>query len=210
VAFLHSDSEVGQAHLANVELLAKELGMQVVAAQAIKSEIDDAQLDAIARRLSATQAQLMFNHGSAGTYERLIRRARGAGVSTVFMAINSGSSQLAHKLGSLASGMVFAQVVPSPFSRATQLARDYQDSFRKAWPDKAFSYGSLEGWLTARALVAALSAAGPTLTRQRFVNALYESRISISGYPLHYAPGDHRGSTFVDLAMFTSDQRFMH
>ena len=103
----------------------------------------------------------MFNHGSAGTYERLIRKARGAGMSTVFMAINSGSSQLAHKLGSLASGMVFAQVVPNPFSRATQLARDYQDSFRKAWPDKVFSYGSLEGWLTARALVAALSAAGP-------------------------------------------------
>ncbi|MCW5657262.1 MAG: ABC transporter substrate-binding protein [Burkholderiaceae bacterium] len=210
VAFLHSDSEVGQAHLANVELLAKELGMQVVAAQPIKSEVDDAQLDTIVRRLSASQAQLMFNHGSAGIYERLIRKARTAGVSTVFMAINSGSSQLAHKLGPLASGMVFAQVVPSPFSRSTQLARDYQDSFRKAGPDKAFSYGSLEGWLTARALVAALTQAGPGLSRQRFVAALYEKKISVSGYPLLYAPGEHRGSTFVDLAMFTSDQRFMH
>ncbi len=210
VAFLHSDSEVGRAHLANVELLSNELGMQVVAAQPIKSEVDDAQLDAIVHRLSASQAQLMFNHGSAGIYERLIRKARTVGASTVFMAINSGSSQLAHKLGPLASGMVFAQVVPSPFSRATQLARDYQDSFRKAWPDKMFSYGSLEGWLTARALVAALSAAGPGLTRQRLVAALYEKKISISGYPLFYAPGDHRGSTFVDLAMFTSDQRFMH
>jgi branched-chain amino acid transport system substrate-binding protein len=209
-AFLHSDSEVGQAHLANVELIAKELGMQVVMAQPIKSEVDDAQLDAIVRRLSAAQAHLMFNHGSAGIYERLIRKARDAGVTTVFMAINSGSSQLAHKLGPLASGMVFTQVVPSPFSRATQLARDYQDSFRKAWPEKAFSYGSLEGWLTARALVVGLTAAGPSLTRQRFVSALHESRISVSGYSLHYAPGDHRGSTFVDLAMFTGDQRFMH
>ena len=210
VAFLHSDSEVGQAHLANVELIAKEFGMQVVAAQAIKSEVDDAQLDATVRRLTAAQAQMMFNHGSAGIYERLIRKARTVGVTTVFMAINSGSSQLAHKLGPLASGMVFTQVVPSPFSRATQLARDYQDSFRKAWPDKAFSYGSLEGWLTARALVAGLTASGPALTRQRFVTALHEARISVSGYSLHYAPGEHRGSTFVDLAMFTSDQRFMH
>jgi branched-chain amino acid transport system substrate-binding protein len=210
VAFLHSDSEVGQAHLANVELLAKELGMQVVAAQAIKSEVDDAQLDAIVSRLSVAQAQLMFNHGSAGIYERLIRKARSASVGTVFMAINSGSSQLAHKLGPLASGMVFAQVVPSPFSRATQLARDYQDSFRKAWPDKAFSYGSLEGWLTARALVAALTVSGPALSRQRFVTALQENRIGVSGYPLQYTPGEHRGSTFVDLAMFTSNQRFIH
>jgi len=210
VAFLHSDSEVGQAHLANVQLIAKPLGMEVVAAVAIKSEVDDAQVDAIVRRLAAAQAHVMFNHGSAGIYERVIRKARAAGVATSFMAINSGSTQLAQRLGPLASGMVFTQVVPSPFSRGTQLARDYQDSFRKAWPDKPFSYGSLEGWLTARALVAALAAAGPNLSRQRFVATLHEHPIVVSGVPLLYAANEHRGSTFVDLAMFTRDQRFLH
>lgn len=210
VAFLHSESEVGQAHLANVQLIAKELGMEVVAAVTIKSEVDDAQVDAIVRRLAAAQAQLMFNHGSAGIYERVIRKARNAGVATSFMAINSGSTQLAQKLGPLAAGMVFAQVVPSPFSRGTQLARDYQDSFSKAWPDKPFSYGSLEGWLTARALVAALTATGPNLSRQRFVAALQDNRVVISGFPLYYGANEHRGSTFVDLAMFTRDQRFLH
>jgi branched-chain amino acid transport system substrate-binding protein len=210
VAFLHSDSEVGQAHLANVQLIANELGMTVVAAVPIKSEVDDAQVDAIVRRLAADQAHLMFNHGSAGVYERVIRKARAAGVPTSFMAINSGSTQLASKLGPLASGMVFTQVVPSPFSRSTQLSRDYQDSFRKAWPDKPFSYGSLEGWLTARALVATLTAAGPNLSRQRFVAALLERPITVSGFQLHYTVNEHRGSSFVDLAMFTRDQRFMH
>jgi hypothetical protein len=106
--------------------------------------------------------------------------------------------------------MVFAQVVPSPFSRGTQLARDYQDSFSKAWPDKPFSYGSLEGWLTARALVAALTATGPNLSRQRFVAALQDYRIVISGFPIYYGANERRGSTFVDLAMFTRDQRFLH
>ena len=210
VGFLHSDSEVGQAHLANVQLIAKQLGMEVAAAVAIKSEVDDAQIDAIVRRLAAAQVHLMFNHGSAGIYERVIRKARDAGVTTSFMAINSGSTQLAQKLGPLASGMVFAQVVPSPFSRGTQLTRDYQDSFRKAWPDKPFSYGSLEGWLTARALVAALAAAGPNLSRQRLMAALHERPIVVSGFPLLYTASEHRGSTFVDLAMFTRDQRFLH
>jgi ABC-type branched-subunit amino acid transport system substrate-binding protein len=211
VAFLHSDSDVGLAHLANVQLISKEFGMEVVAPFAIKSEVSDAELDAIVTRLTASQAHLMFNHGSSGVYERLIRKARSVvGLSTAFMAINSGSTQLAQKLGPLASGMVFSQVVPSPFSRSTQLARDYQDSFRKTWPDKAFSYGSLEGWLTARALVAALTAAGPNPSRQRFVAALHENRIAVSGFALHYAPGEHRGSTYVDLAIFTRDQRFMH
>jgi ABC-type branched-subunit amino acid transport system substrate-binding protein len=210
VAFLHSDSEVGLAHLANVQHIATELGMQVVAAIAIKSEVDDRQLDEIVGKLATTRPQLMFNHGSGGIYERLIRKARAAGVTTAFMAINSGSTQLAQKLGPLASGMVFAQVVPSPFVRNSQLTRDYQDSFRKAWADKPFSYGSLEGWVTTRALIAALTLAGPNPTRQRLLAALHETRINVSGYALQYAPGDHRGSTMVDLAMFTRDQRFLH
>jgi len=210
IAFLHSDSEVGLAHLANVQQIATEFGMQVAAAIAIKSEVDDRQLDEIVGKLATTRPQLMFNHGSGGNYERLIRKARAAGVTTAFMAINSGSTQLAQKLGPLASGMVFAQVVPSPFVRNSQLTRDYQDSFRKAWPDKPFSYGSLEGWVTTRALIAALTMAGPNPTRQRLLAALHDTKINVSGYALQYTPGDHRGSTMVDLAMFTRDQRFLH
>jgi branched-chain amino acid transport system substrate-binding protein len=210
VAFLHSESEVGLAHLANVRLIAAEAGMQVVLPVPIKSEVDDKQLDAIVQQLAAAQPHLMFNHGSAGIYERLIRKARAAGIATSFMAINSGSTQLAHKLGPLASGMVFAQVVPSPFVRNHLLTRDYQDSFRKAWPDKPFSYGSLEGWLTARALVAALTLAGANPTRQRLLTALHENRITVSGFALQYLPGDHKGSTMVDLAIYTRDQRFLH
>jgi ABC-type branched-subunit amino acid transport system substrate-binding protein len=193
-----------------VQLIADEIGLTVAAAVPIKSDVDDAQIDAIVARLAAAQAHMMFNHGSAGIYERVIRKARAAGVATSFMAINSGSTQLAGKLGPLAAGMVFTQVVPSPFSRSTQLSRDYQDSFRKAWPDKPLSYGSLEGWLTARALVAALTAAGPNPSRQRFVTALLERPLMVSGFPLHYTANEHRGSSFVDLAMYTRDERFLH
>jgi hypothetical protein len=52
--------------------------------------------------------------------------------------------------------------------------------------------------------------AGPNPTRQRLVTALHENRINVSGFALQYAPGDHRGSTMVDLAMFTREQRFLH
>ncbi|MFO1219025.1 MAG: ABC transporter substrate-binding protein [Burkholderiaceae bacterium] len=210
VAFLHSDSDVGRAHLANVRLLANALAMEVVAPVSIPSSIDDAQADAIVRQLLPLQPQLMFNHGSAGAYERIIRKARGAGSNIAFMAICSGSTQLADKLGPLAVGMVFTQVVPSPTSRATQLSREYQQSFRRAWPDKPFTYGSLEGWFTASSLVAALQAAGPALTRQRLVSALHAAPLRVSGMALQYSAAEHRGSTFVDLAMYSREQRFLH
>lgn len=210
VAFLHSDSEVGLAHMVNVKAIADATGMQVVASLPIKSEVDDAKIDDIVRQLAQSQPHLMFNHGSAGIYERIIRKGRGAGLSTAFMAICSGSTQLAQKLGPMAAGMVFTQVVPSPVNRATQLTRDYQDSFRRAWPDKPFSYASLEGWFTARALVESLSAAGPQLTRPRWLMALHQAPIVVSGLTLRYDATEHRGSNFVDLAMYTRDERFLH
>jgi hypothetical protein len=42
------------------------------------------------------------------------------------------------------------------------------------------------------------------------VAALLERPIAVSGFRLHYTVNEHRGSSFVDLAMFTRDQRFMH
>ena len=40
--------------------------------------------------------------------------------------------------------------------------------------------------------------------------ALRERPIVVSGFPLLYTADEHRGSTFVDLALFTRDQRFLH
>ena len=45
------------------------------------------------------------------------------------MGVNSGSSQMVPRtLGPLAQGMVFAQVVPSPWERKREIAREYQDA----------------------------------------------------------------------------------
>jgi len=46
------------------------------------------------------------------------------------MGVNSGSSQIVKGLGPLAKGMVFAQVVPSPWARRLEIAREYQDAAR--------------------------------------------------------------------------------
>jgi branched-chain amino acid transport system substrate-binding protein len=93
-------------------------------------------------------------------YEKLIRKSRAQGLPTSFYAVNSGSAQMAKHLGPLAHGMVFTQVVPSPWERKTAITREYQEEFAKQKPGREFSYGSLEGYVTAKALVAALRLAG--------------------------------------------------
>lgn len=209
VAFFHADSEVGQQHLVNVKLVGGELGAEFVLAMPFKSDVSDAQLDAFVQQLREQHAEMVLNHGSASIYERLIRKTRAAGLATTFLAVNSGSTQLAGSLGPVAQGMVFSQVVPNPWLRKTEIVREYQDTFARLQPGRAYSYGSLEGYVTAKALVQALRLAGPKPTRATLVKALQKADIDLGGMKLHYRQGDHAGSTFVDLALVTREGKFL-
>lgn len=210
VGFFHSDDANGQEHLNNVRLIANELGMEVVLAVPFKSDINDAQLDEIATRIARQQPDLFFNHGAAGLYSKLVAKSKAAGAKTNFTAVNSGSSQIARSLGNQAIGMVFAQVVPSPWERKHEITREYQDAVRRSGADVDFSYGSLEGYLTAKALVMALRAAGRDLTRATLVRALESGPFDLGGIKVSYSPSDHQGSRFVDLSMVARDGRFVH
>lgn len=210
VGLFHADSEGGRQHLANVKAIALELGLNLKLALPLKADAKDADYAAMAAQIGQAAPDFIINHGSPGPYEKLIRATRAAGLRTVFMGVNSGSSQLAANLGPLAKGMVFAQVVPSPWERKRELARDYQDALRRARPDGQLSYGGLEGFATARLMVLALKAAGRDLTRASLVRALEQGKFDLGGVLVRYAPGDHEGSRYVDLAMVDREGRFIH
>jgi branched-chain amino acid transport system substrate-binding protein len=209
LALLHSDTEVGREHLQNTRALAQELGAQVAYGLPFKGNVDDAGLQVLVDRLRREPVQFVFNHGSSGVYGRLIRMARASGVATTFMGINSGSSTLATSLGPIAHGMVFAQVMPNPWSRKSALVRDYQLALESAYPGRERSYASLEGFATAQALIAALRASGAQPTRASLVRALEAMDHDLGGISLRWRPGDHAGSRFVDLAMVTRDGSFL-
>jgi ABC-type branched-subunit amino acid transport system substrate-binding protein len=210
VAFLRSDSEVGLQHLANVKLICAELGAELVADLPFKGDINEAQIDKLVQQTEQSGAQVVLNHGSGGVYEAFIRKARGKGVRLTFYGVNSGSTQLVKHLGALSHGMVFSQVVPSPWERKTSITREYQDEFVKARPGEEFSYGSLEGYVTAKALVMALRLAGQSPTREGFVSALDGSRLDLNGLKVTYSSDLHLGLGFVDLSIVTRESKFRH
>ena len=210
VAFLRSDSEVGEQHLANVKRICQEFGVELVADLSVKSDVSEVQLDQFAQQLEVAGAQMAFNHGSIGVYEKLIRKARARGVRTAFYGVNSGSAQLVKHLGDLAHGMIFTQVVPSPWERKTAITREYQEAFSSFKSGQDFSYGSLEGYMTAKALVLALRLAGPAPTREGFVAALDGATLDLNGMKSSYARDNHQGLTFVDLAIVTRESKFRH
>ena len=210
VAFLRVDTDTGLLHLVNVKAICKELGMELVAEFPFKPDTTDAQFAAMADELQKTGAQMMFNHGGIGPYEKVIRAARAKGVKTAFYGVNSGSAQMVKKMGELSHGMIFAQVVPSPWDRKTSITREYQEEFSRFKPGQDFSYASLEGYITAKALVAALKLAGPSPTREGFVSALQTATLDINGLPVVYEKTNHQGMSFVDLSLVTRDLKFRH
>ncbi|HSV69608.1 MAG TPA: ABC transporter substrate-binding protein [Methylibium sp.] len=210
VGFLHADSPRGLEHVKNVDIIAKELGMTVVQTLPMTDKATDEDIEKAARAIAEIKPDLFFNHGSANLYQRLLKRAKATGVKTAFMGVNSGSSQIAAALGPLAQGMVFAQVVPSPWQRKHEISREYQAAVRQAGGKLALSYGGLEGFMTAKALVMALRATGRDLTRASFVRTLQTTPFDLGGVRARYDAGDHQGSHFVDLSMVTRDGQFIH
>ncbi|GAA6142907.1 ABC transporter substrate-binding protein [Hydrogenophaga sp. 5NK40-0174] len=210
VGFYRKSTATGEQHLANVVRHVNKTGMELVADLPFGSDESEGQVRATVDRIRASGAQMVFNHGSVSAYQRLIKMARLMGVKAYFYGVNSGSSQLADHLGDLSHGMVFAQVVPSPWERKTEITRAYQAAFKQYMPDVSFSYGSLEGYLTTKAMAEALKLAGPKPTRASFVSKLNGSVIKFDGLTISYLNGENPGLNFVDLALFTRRGRFQH
>lgn len=210
VAFLRADTETGALHLANVKLISQDLGLELVADLPFKSDATDAQLTQLVEQMDKAGAQMVFNHGNAKVYEKVIRIVHDKALKTSFYAVNSGSAQMVKHLGALSQGMIFSQVVPSPWERKTLITREYQDEFSRVKPGDDFSYASLEGYITAKALVAALKLAGPNLTREGFTSALQGATLDINGMPVVYEKANHTGMAFVDLSLVTRELKFRH
>jgi ABC-type branched-subunit amino acid transport system substrate-binding protein len=211
VAFFHADSDGGRKHLENVNIIANELDLKVVLPLPVKAEPTDADFEQMARAMQTAKPDMIFNHGSPGPYLKLVTKCKELGLKTTYMGVNSGSSQIAKALGPQAQGMVFSQVVPSPWERKREIAREYQDAMRRASSaEPEFSYGGLEGYMTAKALGAALKATGRDLSRANFNRTLESSTFDLGGIKSHYTAGEHEGSRYVDLSLVTRNGNFIH
>jgi len=208
VGFVRADSEVGKIHLENVRLIASELGLKVVLDLPFKGDVSDAQIDQMIKSMADAKPDMLFNHGSSGLYQRIVAKGKAAGLVTTFMGVNSGSTQIAEKLGGNAHGMVFAQVVPNPRDRRQPVVREFQDVARQAASNGSASYGELEGYLTAKALISALRSNGPALSRESLIRTLESSRFDLGGVSVRWKAGDHAGASFVDLAIVGKDGKF--
>jgi ABC-type branched-subunit amino acid transport system substrate-binding protein len=109
-----------------------------------------------------------------------------------------GTTALANELMLLgkkyASGVIVTQVVPA-LDGHSSLVLDYKSALTKYFPGEAPDYVSLEGYVAANVLIAALKRNGPELDTERLVGTLENLRdLDIGlGTPVTFGRSEHQG-----------------
>jgi branched-chain amino acid transport system substrate-binding protein len=109
-----------------------------------------------------------------------------------------GSTALADELMLLgkkyATGVIVTQVVPAVDGHSS-LVLDYKSALAKSFPGEAPDYVSLEGYVDANVLIAALQRNGPQLDTEKLVGTfenLHDLDIGL-GTPVIFSRSDHQG-----------------
>ncbi|MDE0267561.1 MAG: ABC transporter substrate-binding protein [Acidimicrobiaceae bacterium] len=124
----------------------------------------------------------------------------------VFMTVSFvGSEALADELGDTGTSFYVTQVVPLPDDTSLPVVAALQ-AFD---PDAEPGFVSLEGYLAGRLAIAGLELCGPDLSRECFLEAVYDSQtIDIDGLQLEFTTGDNQGSDDVVLTVIGPDGNY--
>jgi len=155
------------------------------------------------------QAIIMVSSGAAAA--GFIEKYRIAGGAAQLLA-HSGADieQLSKRLSpEQMQGVAIAQVTPSPYKVSNPLVKEFADIAVKARKlEVPVSYAMMEGYIAARVISEAIRRQGSRPSREGTVLALDGmSHFDLGGYVISFKPGQHSGSSFVELSIVTSAGR---
>lgn len=130
---------------------------------------------------------------------RFIRLARESGLKSLFLTVSFvGAVPLATDLGPVGEDVIITQVVPH-FNDDLPITRDFHQALRRYAPDSIPTFGALEGYISTRMFLLAVSSISGPLTRGSVINALEnlgEFDLGL-GVPLRLGPEEHQASHSV-------------
>ena len=204
-ALLLADDVFGRDTLAGIERTMKELQLKPVATAKVDNRKPD--VSEAVRSLMAAQPQVVLLIVSSKAASDFVKGYRKGGGNATFISLsNTSNNDYVQALGDQARGAIVMQVLPSPFSTTTVLARDYAAAKARHAP----SYAGLYGYASAKLLTLGLAKAGKEPTRASLVQALEAlGEVDLGGFRLRYGPGERVGSSYVDSTIITHQGRFM-
>jgi branched-chain amino acid transport system substrate-binding protein len=207
VTVVHYDDEVGRQNLEVVTSYLKKVDL-TPKAFAIKR---NAQLGpAEVQQLLDQRPEVLMNtvlSGAAAQIQKEIA-ARGLFIPTSSLSF-VGAEQFIQAAGPASAGVSIAQVVPGPGSPIAAV-QNCARALREAGVPSALNTTHIEACFGAQILAEGIRRARKPLTPLSLREALSTlGSVDLGGFKVHFEPGDHHGSSFVELAMVTRDGKMM-
>lgn len=196
-AVFYQDDGFGQAVLSGTEKALKKRGLEVVAKGSFQRGTTAVKTGLAAVMAGTPDAVVMV--GPYTPLTEFIKAAREAGLKAGLATVSFvGTNDLVKLVGSAGDGVVISQVVPFPDDAGVPVAKECASLLDKYEPGEKLGFVSLEGCITAKAMVAALDKAGATPSRDGLI-AAFESikNLDLGGMTLSLAPDNHQASAVV-------------
>lgn len=202
VALFYQDDGFGKALQAEVARAAQAIQLTLVAEVPLNPKAPDFRQAAEALAQAQPQAVIMGTGGT--TFTDLVKAVRAhTPLRPSFYGFSvAGLDVIRQQLGDAARGIVLAQVWP-PMTQATgPVVADYLRLLKQKDPAAKPSAPQFEGFVQARLLVEGLRRAGRNLSTDSFISAMENlGEVAMGRFVVRYGPGQHNGSSYVELAI---------
>ncbi len=208
IAVFYQNDAYGKAGLDGVTLALDKLGLKPVAQATVERNSVD--VAAAVRALNAAGPDAVVQISAYKSCAAYIRAARQAGFGGTFFNVSFvGTQALADELGKDGAGVVVSQVMPSPYSLARPIAREFSEAVKKAGGNAQANFSSMEGYLAAKVVTEGLKRAGARMnSREGLIQGIEAiGSQSLGGFQLNFSASQHVASSFVELSMLTGDGR---
>ncbi|MEO8101313.1 MAG: ABC transporter substrate-binding protein [Betaproteobacteria bacterium] len=198
IALFYQNDPYGRAGLAGVDKAIRDRKLGIVIFGSV--DRNSTNVASAAQSINKAGAQAVVIATGARTAAAFVKEMKKLGSTAQYFVLSSaGAKTLAGQLGDDGRGVAVSQVVPLPTSEGEPLGRDY---VKQIGGVSNTSFASLEGYIGARILVEGLKKAGKAATRESLVDALEKlGTIDLAGFKVKFAPGNHNGSSLVELTV---------
>ena len=207
IAVFYQNDAYGKAGLDGVTLALAQQNLKPTALATV--ERNSVNVSAAVKTITAARPDAVVQVSAYNSCAAFIREARKAGFGGSFYNVSFvGTQALSDELGKEGAGVMVTQVVPSPYSPANAITREFSDAARKSGGATKPNFSSMEGYLAAKVLTEGLRRAPGKVTRDGLIQGLESiDRQQFGGFEVSFSPKNHVASKFVELSMITGDGR---
>lgn len=204
IVFVHNDNPGAVAAMEGARKAIERHGQQMVGSASIKQ--DNSNVDEQAKAVAAMKPNAILMATTNAVASKFIPAYRTQGGAANLYSFSFLNGRSLHKaIGPTAVGVVVSQVVPHPWASTMPLTAEYRQAMKKIGQTE-LSYGSFEGYITAKVLVEALKRSGDSPSPAAVRRALESfGQLDLGGIYVKYSPEEHAGLTFSELSMIKGD-----